>query len=559
MMFARSSFSLAAAAAVALGITAPAAAFADPAPPATPVAAPPAGIAGPQPGDAAPAFDLPTLGGKRVRLADYRGRTLVLNVWATWCPPCREEMPGLIASAPGLAKSGVAILGVDTTELPPIVRAYAAAKGVTYPLAIDADKAFETAYDIEAFPTTYVIDPNGIVRARYVDTLAPKQLALLVDAARAGRNAEILSPLQAKIDAMLTDPAIDFSASDPAALEAAAVKASAAIAKAEETIDDNDGAKGDWTNFGRTRAEEAALRDRAIATLAGIGSAVKDPALLPMLRADAARDRDDWPAALAAYRAVLALQPNDTDALGGVALASERLRTYDDAIAAESRIAELQPRSVTALVGLALTQNDAGHAADAYATFDRAVARATANAEASRGKPADVRSVAYAHLYAGRTYAKNGDAAHARAEFTAMLAWTQKLPADDVRHDMYLDEGQEAIAALGLTGRPNITVSLAPWIGADLPGSVPNTIKYRLVLSGPAGRTVELKAAGVPREWVASFCSDKLCAPMRVGLAIPPSGVKIVEFQLVPPTAHAAVPKVRVIGTDGTSETSATT
>src|ERR1700726_1492168 len=150
-------------------------------------------LTGPQLGVQAPDFSFRTLDGKTVSLATYRGKTLVVNVWATWCPPCRQEMPDLIATAPKLAKNGVAVLGVDTTEDAPIVRAYVSAKGVPYPQAIDSDKAFSTAYDVQYFPTTYVIDPQGVLRARYIDVIAPAQLNGLVAAANRGENASIVS------------------------------------------------------------------------------------------------------------------------------------------------------------------------------------------------------------------------------------------------------------------------------------------------------------------------------------------------------------------------------
>ena len=96
--------------------------------------------------------------------------------------------------------------------------------------------------------------------------------------------------------------------------------------------------------------------------------------------------------------------------------------------------------------------------------------------------------------------------------------------------------------------------------GAELPGSIPNTIKYRLIVAGASGKNVALRAAGVPKGWVASFCSDRVCAPFRVSVAIPESGVKVIEFQLVPPTAKAAPgKKVRVIESDGTHSSIATT
>src|ERR1700709_211298 len=105
-------------------------------------------LTGPQVGAPAPDFHLTTIEGKAVSLADFRGKTLVINDWATWCPPCREETPDLIAAAKKLggAKRDVVFLGVDSTEAAPIVRAFVASKSIPFAQAIDADKAFSKAY-----------------------------------------------------------------------------------------------------------------------------------------------------------------------------------------------------------------------------------------------------------------------------------------------------------------------------------------------------------------------------------------------------------------------------
>jgi len=516
-------------------------------------------LTGPPLGAAAPAFDLKTIDGQSVSLDTFKGRTLVINVWATWCPPCRQEMPDLIASAPKLAKVNVAVLGVDTTEEAPVVRAYASSKTVPYPLAIDGDKSFEKSYDVQYFPTTFVIDPQGILRARYIDVIGPSQLNVLVAAAKEGKTAEIASPLQQKIDGILNDPSITYTG-DAASVEANAKKADDAIAAAEKALDESDAAKGQSTDLLRTRAEEATLRDAAIAALVNVGTSVHDTSLLPRLHGDAARDRELWQDALSAYRAALAIDPKNEDTLFGIAESASRLEKYDDAIDADTQLAALEPDDPHPLVDLALTQARAGHADDAYATFDKAIGLAQKQLDANPAKAEAIRTLAWADLYAGRTYAKNGDPKNARAHFDATLALAEKLPPDDSRHDMYLEEAQEATVALGLAAPSDgPAVSLAPWTGADLPGSVPNTIKYRLIVAGVAGRNVALKTADVPKGWVASFCTDKICAPFKVNVAIPDSGVKVVEFQLVPPQSKSATPRVRVIGSDGQHESTATT
>jgi peroxiredoxin len=523
-------------------------------------AAEPAALTGPQVGAPAPAFSLKTIDGTAVSLDSYKGKTLVINVWATWCPPCRQEMPDLIKTAPKLEKSGtVAFLGVDTTEKAPIVRAYAVAKGLPYPQAIDADKSFQTAYDVQYFPTTYVIDPQGTLRARYIDVIAPAQLTAFVEGARQGRTVELVSPLQKKIDATIAAVPLDFG-TDPATVEANAKKANDAIAAAEKLMDNSDAATGNPTDLLRTRAEEATLRDAAIGALTNAGAAVKDASLLPLMRGDAASDHEQWNDAVTAYTAALAIDPKNEDALGGLATAAYRLDKSDVEIDADTKLAALEPNDPSNLVGLARAQARAGHESDAVATFANAVSVAKKNVAANPGKAKYVRVLAWTHLYYGRNFAAAGDTARARAEFDQTLAYAEQLPRTDERHDMYLEEGQEAIVALDLgTPAAATSVTLVPWTGADLPGSIPNTIKYRLVVADVAGRNVALKAIGVPKGWVASFCSDRVCAPFRVSVTVPSSGVKVVEFQLVPPGSRSAAPKVRVTGTDGQHESTATT
>jgi len=172
---------------------------------AAPSAAP---LPGPVVGQPAPAFTLTTTGGKTVRLADYRGRTLVINVWGSWCPPCRLETPDLVAESKADASRGVAFLGVDTTETANVVRAFVAAKGIAYPQAVTTSTSeFAKAYDIRNYPTTLVIGPDGVLRARHADNILPRaQLHAYIVGAQHGESVPLKSAFQAQLDALL-DPA----------------------------------------------------------------------------------------------------------------------------------------------------------------------------------------------------------------------------------------------------------------------------------------------------------------------------------------------------------------
>ena len=530
-----------------------------PAPASAGSATPFSALTGPQLGEPAPAFSLKTIDGRMVSLDAYRGKTLVLNVWATWCPPCRMEMPQLISAYAALRKTNVEVLGVDTTEQAPIVRAYVSSKSVPYPQALDSEKTFAKAYDVQYFPTTYVIDPQGVLRARYIDQLGPQQLAQLVAGGRESRNVSILSPLQTKIDGILSDPSLTFDG-DAASVAANAKRAADAIAAAEKATDDSDPAKGMTVDLLRTRAEEQALRTRATDALAKTSPNDADKIVLGLLRGGGDADREAWDDALNAYGDVLALDPKNEDALAGTALAAGRLGNDGTQIEADVKLSALHPNAVEPLVDLGIALGHAGRFGDAYATFDTATTIGTEKLEANPKNAKTLRTLAWAYLYEGRTHAKGGDVAKARLAYARSLSLATKLPANDERHDMYLEENQEALVALDLGGPPGATsLTLVPWTGPALPGSVPHTIKYRLTVAGAAGRMVALQTAGVPSGWIASFCTDKICSPSRVSVGIPPSGVKVIEFQLVPPNARATHASVRILTTAGGKTASAST
>jgi thiol-disulfide isomerase/thioredoxin len=502
-------------------------------------------LTGPQVGTPAPDFHLATLDGKPVSLADYHGKTLVINEWATWCPPCREETPDLIASAKKLgAKHDVVFLGVDSTEAAPIVRAFLAAKPMPYAQAIDGDKAFSKAFHVTAYPTTFVISGDGVLRARYVGNISPQVLAGFVADARAGRNGVFATAAQKRADALL-DPAKFAFDGDAAAIRSVAKSVLAAIDAAEKVDGD--------TDYLRTQAEENVLRDAAVKALEPVADTDESKVLLAQLQGDTAAAREQWPEALAAYRRGLAASPKDVDLLNGYAAALHA--TGDDAAATDAYTTVTHvDQSVDAFVSLGVSAGNAKRFSDASVAFAQAIGRARAAVAAKPKDAKAIRKLAWAYLYDGRMYVKAGDTARARAAFAQTTAWTSKLPKTDGRYAMYLEEAQEATVALDVAHPAGKTaLSLAPWTGPDLPGSVTSTYKYRLVVAGTPGKTVALTAGGLPKRWVASFCSDRVCAPFRTTVALPASGVKVIEFQVIPQTAVPAAPTIRVDGDGATA------
>jgi len=118
-------------------------------------------------GKLAPDFLLETLDGGEIRLSDLRGQAIVLNFWATWCAPCRKEIPQLVAAYDRFASQGLVVLGVNLQESRSVIRSFADAFGMDFPIAIDGtgDVAYE--YRLLGLPTTYFIDRGGVVRSLF--------------------------------------------------------------------------------------------------------------------------------------------------------------------------------------------------------------------------------------------------------------------------------------------------------------------------------------------------------------------------------------------------------
>lgn len=120
-----------------------------------------------QKGNKAPDFKLKTLDNKEVKLSDYKGKKVILNFWATWCPPCKAEIPDLIKFYEDFKDKDVVILGVDLTQSEKSQNAVAdflKSYGITYPVALDTDGTASKMYQVTGIPTSYIIDTQGIIR-----------------------------------------------------------------------------------------------------------------------------------------------------------------------------------------------------------------------------------------------------------------------------------------------------------------------------------------------------------------------------------------------------------
>jgi peroxiredoxin len=125
----------------------------------------------------APGFSLKDLGGKPVTLDSYRGKVVILNFWATWCPPCRAEIPDFVDVYNANKVKGLEIIGVSVDTIPAAqVLTFVQKYKITYPVAMFSKKIVGDYGPIDAIPTTFIIDKTGRVRHTQVGILEKETL-----------------------------------------------------------------------------------------------------------------------------------------------------------------------------------------------------------------------------------------------------------------------------------------------------------------------------------------------------------------------------------------------
>jgi peroxiredoxin len=130
----------------------------------------------PDAGHPAPDFVIHLPDGSTTSLAAYRGRPVVINFWATWCPPCRLEMPELIRAFERYHDQGLVVLAINDAEAHEQVAAFVREFGLTMPVIIDPRGEVMQAYKTNALPSTFFIDRRGVVRVRWIGVLTPDVL-----------------------------------------------------------------------------------------------------------------------------------------------------------------------------------------------------------------------------------------------------------------------------------------------------------------------------------------------------------------------------------------------
>jgi len=114
----------------------------------------------------APGFALPDLNGNSVSLAEFRGKVVVLDFWATWCPPCRREIPDFINLQAEYGSQGLQVVGIALDE-PEKVHTFARQNGMNYPVLLGSDEVSMRYGGIEGIPTTFIIDRRGRIANRF--------------------------------------------------------------------------------------------------------------------------------------------------------------------------------------------------------------------------------------------------------------------------------------------------------------------------------------------------------------------------------------------------------
>jgi peroxiredoxin len=119
----------------------------------------------------APAIELQDLAGKLHRLADYRGRVVLVNFWATWCAPCREEMPSIDRLKSALRGRPFEVLAVNVGESARVAGDFAQKLPLGFPLLLDREAKTAKAWGARILPASYVVGPDGMVRYSYLGAL----------------------------------------------------------------------------------------------------------------------------------------------------------------------------------------------------------------------------------------------------------------------------------------------------------------------------------------------------------------------------------------------------
>ncbi len=127
----------------------------------------------------APDFKLASLSGEEIRLSDFRGKPVVLNFWASWCGPCREESP-ILGSAAKKYEQDIEFLGVAVNDSEDKVKTFSRRSGMDYPIGLD-NGSIADAYRVNGIPATFFIDGNGQIADTWVGAISEEELTSRIE------------------------------------------------------------------------------------------------------------------------------------------------------------------------------------------------------------------------------------------------------------------------------------------------------------------------------------------------------------------------------------------
>jgi len=140
------------------------------------------------PGTPAPDITLQTVDGRIMSLTDLRGKAVMVNFWATWCPPCRSEMPDMQQLFAERGATDLAIVAINVQEAAELVNQFVTRYGLKFPILMDPSGNAFTAYRVASLPTTYFIDKDGRIASVNVGALSRQGMVKQLDAALQARN-----------------------------------------------------------------------------------------------------------------------------------------------------------------------------------------------------------------------------------------------------------------------------------------------------------------------------------------------------------------------------------
>jgi peroxiredoxin len=121
-------------------------------------------------------FNLKDINGQSVHLSDYKGKTVLVNAWATWCPPCKAEMPDLNAYYQAHQADGFMLLAINAGDPASDAAAFASQKGLAFPVLLDPNTSYLNSLGIHSFPTSILVGTDGFVKTIHVGMFTPQAL-----------------------------------------------------------------------------------------------------------------------------------------------------------------------------------------------------------------------------------------------------------------------------------------------------------------------------------------------------------------------------------------------